>query len=219
MGRFISFFGPRSSAAQDGSSRHSYWNAVSKPEILPAWLGVGITLAASIIALLALGDIKKQTGISWQATKAAKLAADTASLVQLPTLFLFRCEIRDQDFKQPHEWMLNPSVATAAHNYGQTPAFIVSWSVGLHYNNEPKGMAGEAPLGKVIEPGTHEWLPTVTLEDSTATLAKAEEIRNGNGWYTVNGIVTYDDLFGNRKIFKFCRCLKYKDGKIIVSEG
>jgi hypothetical protein len=205
-------------AVKNESSKEGYWCKVFKPDVLPVWLGSLFSLGVGIIALTTLGDIKKQTGIGLEAANAAKLSADTAFTVQLPTLFLSRCDVQQIAFKDEIEWLLNPIVTTALHNYGQTPAFIVSWSIGIAYKNVPVGLAAETPLNKVIKPDTDGWLPTVTPENFVITSEVTEEIATGKGWYTVNGIVIYDDLFGNRKTFEFCRGLVFRNGKIVLDE-
>ncbi|MBB5317546.1 hypothetical protein [Tunturibacter empetritectus] len=173
-----------------------------------------------------MGDIKKQTRIGSRSAKAAtvaanaaKLAAETAFTVQLPTLFLARCEVRQIPFKDEFEWLLNPLVSTAIHNYGQTPAFIVSWSVRITYKDVFVGAAAEAPLNKVIKPNTEVWLPNVTPENFVITSEIAEEISTGKGWYTVDGIVEYDNLFGKRETFKFFRGIMLRNGKIALTES
>ena len=205
-------------AVKNESRKEGYWCKVFKPDVLPVWLGSLFSLGVGLVALNTLGDIKKQTGIGLTSAKATKLAADTAFAVQLPTLFLSRCEVAQIHPKDEFEWMLDPTVSTAIHNYGKTPAFIVSWSVGIAYKNVPIGLAAEIPLNTVIKPETDGWLPNVTPENFVITAEIAEEITTGKGWYTVNGIVIYDDLFGNRKTFEFCRGLLLRNGRIVLRE-
>jgi hypothetical protein len=150
--------------------------------------------------------------------KATQLAARTSSIIQLPKLVIFDCEVILQDFISPATILLRPPVSVAVHNYGQTPAFIVSWSLGIGYKGIPQGMSAEYPLGKVIRPDTHERLPRVQPEAPLNNLEDSSDMLNGDGWYTVSGSVVYDDLFGARETFEFCREITYRNGKIVVSE-
>jgi hypothetical protein len=45
---------------QNEKPYQAYWHKVAKSDILPVWLGVIVTFGASVIALIALGDIKEQ---------------------------------------------------------------------------------------------------------------------------------------------------------------
>jgi hypothetical protein len=160
----------------------------------------------------------RNTQIAVVGANAAELAARTSSIVQLPKLVIFDCKVVLQDFVSPVTILLRPPINVAVHNYGQTPAFIVSWSLGIAYKGAPKEMIAESPLGKVIRPNTHEWLPEVQPKEPLNSLEDSSDMLNGDGWYTVSGRVVYDDLFGKRETFEFCRDITYRNEKIVISE-
>jgi hypothetical protein len=150
--------------------------------------------------------------------RAAQLAARTSSIVQLPKLVIFNCEVFNQPFVSPSITLLRPPVDVTVHNYGQTPAFIVSWTIGIAYKNTSQEMVAESPLGKVIKPNTHEVFPRIRPNAPLNTLEDSSDMLSGDGWYTVSGIIVYDDVFGARETFEFCREITYRDGKIVISE-
>jgi hypothetical protein len=160
----------------------------------------------------------RNTQIAVIGADAAQLAARTSSIVQLPKLWVFNCEVFNQSFVSPPSALLRPSITVTVQNYGQTPAFIVSWSIGIAYKNMPQEMIAEYPLGKVIKPNTREALPIIQPKDLLDSLADSSDMLSGDGWYTVNGSVVYDDVFGTRETFEFCREITYRNQQIVISE-
>jgi hypothetical protein len=113
--------------------------------------------------------------------------------------------------------MYQPSVNITIHNYGGTPAFVVKWEVGIAYNGVTAEPLIETPVGVVVQPKDKALLPTIKPR-TFATLEEADELMKGERWYELTGSVLYDDLFGNRATFEFCRKLDLRGGVRIISE-
>ena len=203
----------------------------AEQHLINSW-NISLTFVIAICAVLQFGGIVGQIVVyrgqskimasglaaTEKAANAAEIAAKTAYVTQLPKLVLLKSEVRGGNpYDAPINSLFWPTIAMAVINYGGTPAFVINWSLSIAYEQETAETIIDEPLGIVINPTEHKWLPSVRPKEY-ASLEKADQILRGEGRYTVIGQVLYEDLFGNRKVFDFCRQLGYWDDQSVFIE-
>jgi hypothetical protein len=152
-----------------------------------------------------------------KAAEAARITAETSYITNLPKLIVSECKVEIIGFDTDCASKFQPSVNITIHNYGGTPAFVVKWEVGIAYNGVSKESLIETPVGVVIQPKDKKLLPTVKPK-TYATLVEMDELIKGERWHELTGNVLYDDLFGNRTTFEFCKKLTLRSGVRVISE-
>ncbi|SRR6266481_1300892 len=179
---------------------------------------------ALTVAAAAMQDSAKVQRIAAQASlrgmelyktvaDAAKLSAETASRIALPTLIIERFESGDMGIADVEATLQFPKVKVVIKNHGQTPAFLRSWSIVFACEDLPNipdysiGKSCGIVLEKeIIEPNGTFTLPglewrqktEIAIEDIRAIIDRKKQL-----W--AYGFVAYYDLFGNPPWkFKFC---------------
>ena len=145
--------------------------------------------------------------------KAAKLSADIAAGVALPTLVVEKFVLGNMGNANIMAILQLPKLNIVIRNYGQTPALLHSWSVVLTCEELPAvpayfGHPGSGLLldKEVIQPNIPYTLPELpswnrqqfSLDDVGAIIDRKKML-------SVYGYVCYRDLFGSPlKRLKFC---------------
>jgi hypothetical protein len=176
--------------------------------------------------------LERSVAAAEKSAEAAKRSADIAVRVSIPTLVIEQFEHEDTGVADLRAMLQYPKVNIVIKNYGQTPAFLRSWSIVFtcedlppipDYWNQPghpglKPLATGIPLERnVVQPGNTYTLPE--LEERKRTKFSPEDIEaiiNHEKQLWCYGFVWYNDLFGNPlRRFKFCeRALNVMDGWI-----
>ena len=200
-------------------NKESYLHRVFEPDVFPLWIGSAAAIVAGFVGVVTLRKISKQTSAAIETAKAAELSARTGYTTQLPKLAIFKCQISGGGpYKDPFlNLCQQPTVAIAITNWGGTLAFVIKWSVNIVYEQETAEIVTDQPFGVVIKPHEEKWLPSVQAKDYLS-IPEISRIRSGSSRYFVSGQVLYEDLFGNRNTFNFCRHLGYWNDEVAFKE-
>jgi hypothetical protein len=105
------------------------------------------------MGVVTLRKISKQTSAATQTAVAAELSARTGYITQLPKLAIFKREIRNGNlFRPATDHLFHPTVYIAVINWGNTPAFVLSWNLSIAYEKGIEETVTDEPLGVVISP-------------------------------------------------------------------
>jgi hypothetical protein len=161
-----------------------------------------------------VSEMQKQTHHLEDSVAAAKVSADVAARVSIPTLAIENFESGDMGSADLEATLQFPKVRVAIKNHGQTPAFLRSWTIVFTCEELPD--APDYSIGKscgivlekeVVEPGGSYTLPEldfrhrpeISLDDVRAIIDLKKVL-----W--AYGSIAYYDLFGNPPWrFKFCQ--------------
>jgi hypothetical protein len=147
--------------------------------------------------------------------KAAKVSADIAAGVSLPVLKISQFGIGPVNVSSNLAFFRRPKFEITVKNWGQTPAFLWSWTLNMTCEKLPEtpvysGIAAGMPLEKQVIPGGGSFtLPELafhrqydfSVDDATAVMEHKKLL-------TVYGYICYGDIFGNPlRRLKFCEVL------------
>ena len=144
---------------------------------------------------------------------AAKVSADISARVSIPTLVVEKFELGDMGAANIRAILQFPKIQITLHNYGQTPAFLHSWSLVLTCEKLPPapdyfGHPGSGHIldKEVIQPNVAYTLPELpSWNRQEFSPDDVEAIINRKKMLVVYGYVSYRDLFDNPlKRLKFC---------------
>ncbi|MGC2227291.1 MAG: hypothetical protein WA254_19580 [Candidatus Sulfotelmatobacter sp.] len=138
-----------------------------------------------------------------QSADAAKISSDIVAKVSIPTLKVSEFTIDAVNLSNL-AFFRRPKFKITVKNWGQTPAFLWSWTIKMTCEDLPdiptyEGIASGMPLEKQAIPGGDSFtLPEVgfhrqydfSVDDATAVTEQKK-----NFW--VYGYVVYGDIFGN----------------------
>jgi hypothetical protein len=144
---------------------------------------------------------------------AAKISADIAGRVSIPTLIVEKFELGNMGNANIRAILQLPKIQITLRNYAQTPAFLHSWSLVLTCEELPSlpnyfGHPGSGLLldKEVIQPNIPYTLPELpSWNRQQFSLDDVEAIIDQKKMFSVYGYVCYGDLFGSPlKRLKFC---------------
>jgi hypothetical protein len=144
-----------------------------------------------------------------RAAKAAKLSADMAVGVSVPTLVIEGFEIADVGAANLAAMIQYPKIKITVRNYGQTPALLKWWTIIFTCEGLPdvpvygRGIVLEKI---VIKPDASHPLPQLPFSQrQEISLDDALAVINYTKTLTAYGYICYGDVFGNPlRRFKFC---------------
>jgi len=154
---------------------------------------------------------------------AAKISADIAARVSVPTLVVEKFEVGETGVANLEAFLQYPQISMTIKNCGQTPAFLKWWTIIFTAEDLPeipvynKGPAYGMPLDKVIVDANKSYtLPPLSFPHRTELpLKDARAIIDRQAMLNVYGFICYGDLFGNPwRRLKFCEtALNLIDGE------
>jgi len=160
--------------------------------------------------------LEKSVAAAEKSAEAAKTSADIAARVSIPTLKIEQFKTGNVGAASNLAFFQFPKFEITVKNYGQTPAFLRSWTLKFTCEDLPDvpvytGGNGEGiPLEKqVIAAGTPYTLPELPFyRRDRLSLEDAMQIIDMKKTFTVYGFIAYTDVFGNPiKRLKFCEVL------------
>ncbi len=159
----------------------------------------------------------RQTDIMIEATQksanAAKVSADIAAGVSVPTLVIDEFDLGNPPGASLEAMLQFPTTKLVVKNYGQTPAFLRSWSVIFtceelpevpdYFNHPGCGIVLEKvviqPNESYTFPYLMHWQRQQFSDDDVNAIMEKRKLFN------VYGCVNYGDIFGNPiRRLKFC---------------
>jgi uncharacterized membrane protein YciS (DUF1049 family) len=144
---------------------------------------------------------------------AAKISADIAAGVSVPTLVVHEFETGDVGAADERAFFQCPKIKITVKNYGQTPAFLKWWCLCFSCEQLPEvpiygGFPGSGVFLErvVIQPGEPYTLPDLLYTDRQMFSAEdVEAIVNRQKVFCAYGYICYGDIFGNTfRRLKFC---------------
>lgn len=146
---------------------------------------------------------------------AAKISADIAAAVSIPTLVINEFDLGNPPGASLEAMLQFPTIRLVVINYGQTPAFLRSWTVVFTCEDLPdvpvyEGHPGSGMvLDKVtIQPSDSYTLPSGGFfgwQRHEFSLDDVEAIMSSRKILNVYGCICYWDIFGNPvRRLKFC---------------
>ena len=206
--------------ADSPDCRPPEWYAVFQR--VEGWQLIIATIGITIIAWQSW-ETRRSADASKVAAGAAKISADIAASVNVPTLRIETFDVGYMGVANLEAMFQFPKVRIVVKNHGQTPAFLKSWCLIFTceelpaspvYAGETCGMVLEKD---VIQAGASHPLPDIanwyrqqfSLDDVQAIVSRRKVLR-------AYGYVLYDDLFGSPiKRLKFCELvLNFSSGGI-----
>src|ERR1700733_2607837 len=160
-----------------------------------------------IAAFLQWNAMSKQNEVALIAAEAARLSARAAVGVELPRVFLSKCEFAESD--KPSEAQLQyPELEMAVSNYGRTPAFPIEVSIeivcGAALPPEPRySRTDPFPTGSVIRDQPYRLIPLAPHFSAEDAIAVASEKK----FIWVYGYVAYKDFLNDEHKCRFCQKL------------
>lgn len=148
-----------------------------------------------------------------KSAEAAKISADLAARVSIPTLVVEKFEVGETGAANLEAFLQYPQISMTVKNCGQTPAFLKWWTVIFTADDLPdtplynKGPARGMVLEKVIvEPSRSYTLPALFFPYRTELPIKdVRAIIDRQATLSVYGFICYGDLFGSPlRRLKFC---------------
>jgi hypothetical protein len=164
--------------------------------------------------------IQHQLDIAREANRAAQKSADAAVATERAWLYVVITEgnfldcievARAQEKMHSIDDMplgatANPRAKIAFKNYGKTPAIVITAGLAIAYSegaSPPNPVYDEKVIKEnIIGPGqsTETFTEVMRLQ---MTLGQAKKVRDGGGTIWVAGYVSYDDVFGERRVHRF----------------
>lgn len=156
--------------------------------------------------------------------RAAKLSADVAARVSVPTLVIEKFEPADAGAANLAAMLQYPNVKIVIKNYGQTPALLKFWNIVFtceelpaepQYWNQPG--SGIMLERDVIEPNQSYTIPPInSWRRAELSLDDVKAISTNKKKLWAYGFICYDDIFGQaRWRMKFCEfALNVREGWI-----
>jgi hypothetical protein len=151
------------------------------------------------------GILQESVNVARDAAKAAKVSADIAAGVAIPTLKVEKFELGNMGSANIMAILQLPKLNIVIRNYGQSPAFLHSWSIVLTCEELPDVPAyfGHPGSGNILDkivvqpnqpyalPGLPGWRrQAFSTEDIEAIISRKKIL-------SVYGYVCYGDIFGN----------------------
>lgn len=170
--------------------------------ILLAW-PEGITAWAIILTFAVIGWQADQTRKATEATlisaNAAKESAATAKGIAVPTLVLHEFSFIVQGIEDAAAFYRKPGVKLELKNYGQSPAFLRKYAVGLSWGEHPSQRFTPYPFEDVvIDAGKTYEFKASELDVLEAPPEKViEDLVRGERYLVFSGWVSYGDVFGS----------------------
>jgi hypothetical protein len=152
----------------------------------------------------------EKTGI---AADAAKVSADIAARVSIPTLVVEKFGFGYTGSASMAAILQYPNVEVVIKNYGQTPAFLRSWTIIFTCEELPEiSVYADYPGSgivlekEVVKPGEAYTLPKLEMfKRQNFSDDDIKAILNREKLFIAYGYICYGDLFGNAlKRHKFC---------------
>jgi hypothetical protein len=143
---------------------------------------------------------------------AAKLSADIAARVSIPTLVIEDFGPADTGAANLAAMLQFPKVNITVQNYGQSPALLKFWTLIFTCEDLPaepdywKHPGSGIVLDRtVVEPNTSFTLPQPeSWKRTELSLDDVQAIINHKKKLWAYGFICYDDIFGVRRRLKFC---------------
>jgi hypothetical protein len=157
--------------------------------------------------------LERSVGAAQDSANAAKISADIAVGVSIPTLVVHEFDMGNAGVASLEAMLQFPTIKLVVKNYGQTPAFLRSWSVAFtcedlpdspeYYDHPGSGIVLEKV---VVQPNESYTLPALhTWERQEFSLEDVRAIIDHRKIFNVYGCVCYWDIFGNPiRRLKFC---------------
>ena len=176
---------------------------------------VGVIGAVGGVIVLAIQThfLKKTVEATQKSADAAKISADIASRVSVPTLVVEKFGFGYTGSASMAAILQFPNVEVVIKNYGQTPAFLRSWTIIFTCEDLPEipVYADHPGCGivlekEVVKPGESYTLPKLdSFRRQKFSDDDIKAILNREKLFVAYGYICYGDLFGNPlKRHKFC---------------
>jgi hypothetical protein len=216
--------------AKDNYDRFAFWISVT----LAAVGLVGIVVAVCTLRAISrqadlmkqqadvmsaqAGHMKEQTDILRDSVAAAKESADAAKTsaqaamgVSVPTLRLSGFSLEGRPFADVRATLRSPMVGITLKNYGQSPAFLKSYSVIITCEDLPEE-PDYAPIQfspeRAIDAGKESTIGNASIPKPETSAEDIEALINRTKYITVYGYVRFGDVFGSPlRDLKFCKRL------------
>jgi hypothetical protein len=159
--------------------------------------------------------LERSVEVAKESADAAKVSADIVVGVSIPTLTIQEFTIGDARIVGNLAFFQLPKFTITVKNYGQTPAFLWSWTLKFTCEDLPEvpvygGIASGIPLEKqVVASGEPFTLPELAFHrrDQLA-IEDAQAVVEQRKPFWVYGYVCYGDIFGSPiRRLKFCQRL------------
>jgi hypothetical protein len=157
--------------------------------------------AAALTTKATLKAIKRQALSMRRQTTHLRRSAEAAMGVAVPTLMLSKFVFTPRD-RMDYQFFVHPSVSIEVKNFGQSPAFLKSYSIVFACEELPKVPIYRFPypccVEDVVEAGqTYTLAPDTTIAEEEFPLQIAYDLESGRKRLTVYGYVSYGDVFGS----------------------
>jgi hypothetical protein len=176
------------------------------------------TLAAIKTQAVHMGEqtkiLRDSVAAAQKSADAAKKSADAAMGVAIPTLMLHEFRFITDGCATAEAFFRHPKVVIAVKNFGQSPAFLNSFTVVfIRGELQPEPIYPHTPypfeVEEVVESGRPRLLIDEPLEsDHTFPEVIRANLISGTDHLIVYGYVCYRDIFGSPlRYMKFCKRL------------
>ncbi|MEO6816013.1 MAG: hypothetical protein ABI177_04875 [Edaphobacter sp.] len=172
--------------------------------------------AGIAVALMTLRKMERQTVATEVAAKAAEKSAKTAMGVSIPTLVLDRFNVGPRGFGDVKATLQSPKISIVIRNYGQSPAFLTSYSVVVTCESlpiNPEENIINLYAGAVVESGKPFHMDDALGLSYYMRPEDLESVVQGTKDLTVYGYLEYGDIFKSPlRRMKFCkRMMRFGD--------
>jgi hypothetical protein len=177
----------------------------------------GVGIGGIIAAFVTLKKLERQTKATEIAAKSAETSATAAMGVAVPTLMLHEFVFMLKPFETPQEFFRNSQVAIAVKNFGQSPAFLKSYSVTFTNEKLPDVPIYPFPYPCDVEDVIDAGRPRVLGGEPLRAFGFTSEedvhaLVAGKKTLIVYGYVCYRDVFGSPlRYMKFSKELLHID--------
>jgi hypothetical protein len=154
---------------------------------------------------------QKSAEAAQESADAAKISALASMGVSVPTLMLYRFSCSPRGFADVKATLQSPMIEIEFKNYGQSPAFLKSYSVVITCEELPDDPAYDPinfPAERVVDSGREFALGDGSLGIFNMNTEDVEALFNRTKYLTIYGYVRYGDVFGSPpRDLKFCKRL------------
>ena len=202
------------------------WRELYAPANVPNWVLALLAGVAGWLAYITLRAIKRQAGhmerqtkiledsvaVAQRAADAAKISADIAARMSVPTLVIHEFGVGDVGAAGVEAFFQCPKIKITVKNYGQTPAILKWFCTCCTCEELPDVPVYEGPgcgivLEKVVvQPGAEYTLPNLMyLQGEEFSPEDVRAIINREKLFCAYGYICYGDILGNPlRRLKFC---------------
>ena len=157
--------------------------------------------------------LKSSVAAAQKSADAAKISADIAASVSIPTLVVEKFDVGETGAANLEAFLQYPQISITVKNCGQTPAFLKWWTIIFTCEDLPDIPIYEGKPGcgiildkVIVEPSTSYPLPSLFYPHrQQLAIENVKAVVDRHKMLSVYGYICYGDLFGSPlRRLKFC---------------